>query len=67
MRGTDDLCRRLIDLSPDGILLGENGLIVFLNPAAVRLLGATSPERLVGRSLFDIFRSESHALVRDLL
>ena len=49
MRGTDDLYRRLIELSPDGILLSKNNRIVFLNPAAVRLLGATAPEQLAGQ------------------
>ena len=43
--------RRLVDSLPDGILIVEDELIVFANPAAVALLGADRPEALLGRSL----------------
>ena len=64
MPGTDRY-RHLVELSPDGILLVENDRVLFLNPAAIRLLGASTPEALVNRSLFDIFRPDSHSVLRD--
>jgi PAS domain S-box-containing protein len=62
-----DRYRKMVELSPDAILLSQDSRIVFLNHAAIRLLGATTPEQVLGRSLFNIFRSESHTLVREVL
>jgi PAS domain S-box-containing protein len=60
-----DRYRSLVELSPDGILISQNDRIVFLNPAAVSLFGATSPEQVLGRSPFDLFHPASHALIRE--
>jgi PAS domain S-box-containing protein len=57
--------RRLVELSPDGILISQDNHLVFLNPAAMRVFGASVPEQVLGRSPFDLFHPESHALIRD--
>jgi PAS domain S-box-containing protein len=62
-----DRYRQLVDLSPDAILLSQENRIVFVNPAAIRLLGARGVGEVLGQPLLDIFRSESHAAVRDLV
>jgi PAS domain S-box-containing protein len=62
-----DRYRRLVEESPDGILIVEGDRIVFLNPAAVRLFGARDAEQLLGRSAFDLFHTDSHALMRQRL
>ena len=54
-----DRYRQLVDQSPDGILLTQDTRITFVNLAAVRLLGATGAEQVVGRSLFDFFRPKA--------
>jgi PAS domain S-box-containing protein len=59
-----DRYRRLVELSPDGILISQDNRIVFLNPAAVRLFGASAPEQVLGKSPFDVFHPDSHALMR---
>ena len=64
-RGTIERYRRLVDSSPDGIFISQDARIVFLNPAAVLLLGASADEPLLGASTFDIFHPESRALVRE--
>ena len=46
--------RNLVELSPDAILIHQDGLIVFANPAAVELAGAAGPEALVGRPVLDL-------------
>ena len=51
----NDLYRRLVELSPDGILISFDRRIVFLNPAAVRLFGADAPQPLLGTPLLDVF------------
>jgi PAS domain S-box-containing protein len=62
---TNDRYRRLVELSPDGIFISRDGRIVFVNPAAVRLFGATSPEQVLGKSAFDLFPPKNHAMIRE--
>ena len=44
-----DLYRRLVEASPDGILIVRGLRIAFINPAAVRLFGATTAAELIGK------------------
>jgi PAS domain S-box-containing protein len=60
-----DRYRRLVELSPDGILISQDNRFVFLNPAAMRLFGATTPEQVLGKSPFDLFHPDSHAIIRE--
>ena len=46
--------RNLVELSPDAILIHQDGRIVFANPAAATLTGAGVPESLVGLPVLDI-------------
>ena len=57
--------RRLVELSPDGIFITRDNRIVFLNPAAVRLFGASDSGHVLGRSPLDFFPPDSHAVVRE--
>lgn len=61
----DDLYRQLVELSPDGILISKNARIVFANPAAVRLFGASSADQVLGTSPYDLFHPASHRLMRE--
>jgi PAS domain S-box-containing protein len=62
---TNERYRRLVELSPDGIFVDRESRIIFVNPAAVRLFGATSPEQILGRSPFELFHPDDHALIRE--
>ncbi len=62
---TDERYRRLVESSPDAILISRDNRIVFVNPAAVRLFGASTAEQVLGKSPFDLFHPESHAIIRD--
>jgi two-component system, NarL family, sensor histidine kinase UhpB len=59
--------RHLVELSPYGILIVQNGRIVFSNSAALRLVGAPDAAYLQGRSPFDLFHPESQASARERL
>jgi PAS domain S-box-containing protein len=59
-----DRHRRMVELSPDGILVVQDQRVVFVNPAAVRLFGATVPEQVLGKSVFDVFHPHSHQVIR---
>ena len=58
-----DQYQRLVESSPDGILLFRNSRVAFLNPAAMRLLGAAQPEDIVGKLPFELFHPDSHEAI----
>lgn len=67
LRETEDRYRRLVESSPDAIVVHRGGVISFANPAAGRLVGAGDPADLIGRSVLDFVGPESRAKVLDRL
>jgi len=57
--------RQLVDLSPDGIFISRNGRIAFLNPAAVRMFGAHSPNQILGQSPLRFFHPDRHTQIQE--
>ncbi len=55
LRQSEDRYRRLVEVSPDAILLTRDNRMVFLNRAGMDLLGAVSPEQVLGRNPADFF------------
>ncbi len=64
LRRSEERYRRLVELSPDGILIHFQYRIIFANPAAVRLLGAKSADDLIGRSLLDFVDPQFHKIAK---
>jgi PAS domain S-box-containing protein len=62
--------RRLVEMSPDAILVVRDGRIVFGNGACRNLFGV-APEQLFGKSPFDVIHSDYHEIIaqrqRDML
>jgi len=61
---SEERYRSLVELSPDAIVVHSKGEIAFVNPAAVKLLGAKKPEDLVGRPVIEIIHPESRGFAR---
>ena len=62
----DERYRSLVELSPDGIVIHTDGKIVFVNPAAIRLLGASgSMEQFLGRSVLEFVPPDLRPFVRE--
>jgi PAS domain S-box-containing protein len=59
--------RNLVEHSPDGIVVTQDSRVVFVNQAAVRLLGASTPDEVIGRPLLDFVHAEGRAPVRDCM
>ncbi|MBI4810933.1 MAG: PAS domain S-box protein, partial [Ignavibacteriales bacterium] len=55
--------RQLVDLSPDAIAIHCQGKLVFINQAGAELLGASSPEELIGKPIIDIVHPDYRASV----
>jgi diguanylate cyclase (GGDEF)-like protein/PAS domain S-box-containing protein len=64
LRESEERYHRLVELSPDAILVHADGNIVFVNSAGVRLLGASAPEALIGRPVMDFVHAAYRQSVR---
>ncbi|MDO8490457.1 MAG: PAS domain S-box protein [Dehalococcoidia bacterium] len=57
--------RELVELSPDAVLIGSEGKIVFLNTAGAKLFGVGSPEKLIGKPVLELVHPDYRQIVRD--
>jgi len=64
LREAEDRYRRLVELSPEPVLVHQDFRYVYVNRAAVALLGATQPEQLLGRSVLDFVHADLREVVR---
>lgn len=55
--------RRMVELSPDGIAVHQDGRIVMVNPAGASLLGYSGSAELVGKPIMDLVAPEDRQLV----
>ncbi len=55
--------RELVELSPDAIFIQTEGKIAYINPAGVKLFGATTPKELLGSPVLDLMHPDSKELV----
>src|SRR5205823_9068259 len=58
-----DQYRQLVELSPDGILVHTGGVVVYANPVATRLLGASGADEVEGHSVLEFVHPESRGRV----
>jgi diguanylate cyclase (GGDEF)-like protein/PAS domain S-box-containing protein len=59
-RESEERYRKLVELSPDGISVHSDGIFEFINPAGAEILGASSPDELVGRSVLEFVHPDHH-------
>lgn len=58
LRESEERYRRLVEVSPDAIVVHRCGKILFVNTTGIRLLGADSLESLLGADLSDLAAPE---------
>jgi PAS domain S-box-containing protein len=54
LRESEENYRKLVELSPDGILIQSEGKYAFVNGAAMQMLGAKAPAELIGRPVLEL-------------
>lgn len=54
LKESEERYRRLVELSPEAIVVHSRGKFVYVNPSAQKLWGASCPEELVGKSILDL-------------
>ncbi|UYN88940.1 MAG: GAF domain-containing protein [Anaerolineales bacterium] len=65
LRESRERYQSLVDMMPDAIMVHQNGLVAFANPAAVKLLGVSTPDALVGTPMIDLVHSEFKEIVAE--
>ncbi len=64
LRESEARYRQLIDVSPDAIAIHADGTIVFVNPAAVALMGAESGAALLGKPVLEMVHPDFRETAR---
>jgi len=67
LRESEERFRLLVEQTPDLIFIRHKEQILYANPAAVRITGATCIEELIGRSVLDFARPERREYLAALL
>jgi PAS domain S-box-containing protein len=62
---SEERYRRLVELSPDAIVVHRNGRFIYVNPGAVQLWGASNAQDLIGKSILDVVHPDYHDHVRE--
>ena len=65
LRESEERYRSLVALSPDAILVHSEGRIVYVNTAGVKLLGAASPDEIIGKPALDLIHPDYQEIVRE--
>lgn len=58
LRESEGRYRRLIEVLPDGIVVQREGKIVLVNPAGAEIMGAKSPEQLIGKAAIEFMHPD---------
>lgn len=58
LKESEERYRRLVDFSPEAIIVHRNGKIIFANEAAARTVGVANSKHLVGRSVYEWVEDE---------
>ena len=61
LRESEARYRALVDWSPDPVRIHRADIVIYVNPAAVKLFGADSAQDLVGKSVLDRIHPDSRA------
>ncbi|MFZ3168473.1 MAG: PAS domain S-box protein [Candidatus Methanoperedens sp.] len=62
---SEERYRLLVDFATFGIAIHRDHKFVYANPAAMKMLGATKPEDLIGKPILEIVHPEYHDIVRE--
>jgi PAS domain S-box-containing protein len=65
LRASEERYRRLVEVSPVAMWINQDGIITYMNPAALRILGATDLQQVVGRAALDFIHPDYHTLVKE--
>ena len=56
LRESEDRYRKLVEISPNAVMLHRDGKVIYVNPALIRLLRAGSAGDLLGKNVLDLLQ-----------
>lgn len=67
LQESEERYRKLVEISPDAVIIHQQGIIIFANPSALSLLGASSPDEIVGKNLLEFIQPDfREALMKNI-
>ncbi len=64
LQESEERYRRLVEYSPNAIAVHREGKFVYVNPAAIKLIGATDESQLIGLPIMNIIHPDDIEIVR---
>jgi len=65
LQKNEEKYRKLVELTPDGLLIHTGGKIVFSNTAAANMMGAAKPDDMIGKNLIDFVHPDYRGVVTE--
>jgi len=65
VRESEERYRRLVELSPDGIVITSEFKFIFMNPSGIRILAGECAEEFLGRSVFEFIHRDHHGIISE--
>ncbi len=65
LRESEERYRKLVDLAPEGIVVHRAGRLVYANQAALNLVGAKSPDELLGTAMIERVHPDYRKMVAE--
>jgi PAS domain S-box-containing protein len=63
LKESEERYRRLVELSPDAVIVHGGGETLFVNTAGAGLFGAASPEELIGKPVMELIHPDYREIV----
>jgi PAS domain S-box-containing protein len=63
LRQSEERYRTLVDWTPEAIVVHRGGKLIYVNPAAIKLIGAKSVKDLIGKPLLDLVHPDFRQIV----
>jgi two-component system, sporulation sensor kinase A len=60
LRDSESRYRKIIKLSPEPITIHSDGILIYANDAALKVVGAARIEEVVGKAIFDFLHPDYH-------
>jgi PAS domain S-box-containing protein len=64
LRESEERYRKLVEISPNAVLLHRDGKIIYANQALARILGAECADALIGRDIMDLIHTACRDVIR---
>jgi len=64
LQESEDRYRKLVEISPDAVFLHREGKIIYANPAAFKILGASHSDEIISKNILDFIHPDFRDAVR---